>query len=143
MRRVTLSILLVALLATSCSDDVASPDGSTTNDQTTAPSQDPGIAVAPDVAWIDSVEILLLESYPVQVHAVVKGTMPSPCHELTWEVSDPDPDGRIVMDVWSTIDPNDDCAEVIQDFEESIPVGSFTGGEFVLVVNGDEYPFGI
>ena len=138
MRRATLLVFLFALLAAACSDNAASLDDSVSSDQTTVPGP-----TEPDVAWVESVEILLLESYPVQVRAVVKGTLPTPCNELAWEVEDPDPDGRIIMEVSSLFDPNEDCADVIEDFEESIPVGSFTGGEFVLVVNGDEYPFSI
>jgi hypothetical protein len=93
--------------------------------------------------YIDSVDILLLESWPVQVHVVVKGNLPNPCHTLAWDLGEPDADGRIVLDLYSTADLDQVCVEMLQGFEQTIAVGSFTSGSYVLVVNGVEYPFTI
>lgn len=93
--------------------------------------------------YIDQVEILLLESWPVQVKAVIRGSLPTPCHNLTWNLGEPDADGRIVLTVFSTVDMDQVCTQVLHPFEQSIDVGSFTSGAYVLVVNGVEYPFEI
>lgn len=93
--------------------------------------------------YIDGVEVLLLESWPVQVQAVVRGNLPTPCHALTWDLAEPDADGRIVLTVFSTVDLDQACTQVLHPFEQTIDVGSFTSGAYVLVVNGVEYPFEI
>ena len=94
-------------------------------------------------AFVDSVDLLLLESYPVQVRATLHGSLPTPCHSLAWTLGEPVPDGRIVLEVYSRYDPTQVCAQVLQPFEKSVPVGSFTSGSYVLVLNGVEYPFSI
>jgi inhibitor of cysteine peptidase len=94
-------------------------------------------------AFVDSVDLLLLESYPVQVMASLHGSLPTPCHRLAWEVGEPGPGGRIELKVYSTFDPAQVCAQVLQPFEENIPVGSYTSGSYVLVIDGVEYPFSI
>jgi hypothetical protein len=93
--------------------------------------------------YVDGVEFVMLESWPVQVRAVVRGNLPSPCHALAWNVAQPDATGRIVLTVFSTVDMDAICVQVLQPFEQGIPVGSFTTGSYVLVVNGVEYPFSI
>jgi hypothetical protein len=134
------AIALVVLAAgfgiawASLSDNPAGGDQTTT---TTGPG------AVRDPAYIDSVEILLLESYPVQVRALITGNLPTPCHRPAWDLSGPDAGGRLTLDVYSTADADAICPQVLQPFEQSIDVGSFTGGSFVLVVGGVEYPFSI
>lgn len=143
--RKTVLLLVVALAVVASglgiawaalSDDPAADDTTTT----TRPGA-PGVVRGP--VYIDSVELLLLESYPVQVRALVKGSLPTPCHQLVWDLSDPDASGRIVLDVYSNADADSVCAQVLEPFEQSIDIGSFTGGSYVLVVDGVEYPFTI
>jgi hypothetical protein len=93
--------------------------------------------------YLDGVEVVLLESWPVQVQAVVRGNLPTPCSRLAWVVDGPDASGRITLTVFSTVDMDEICTQVLQPFEHAIPVGSFTSGSYVLVVNGVEYPFDI
>ena len=45
--------------------------------------------------------------------------------------------------MFSTVDLDAVCTQVLQPFEQSIDVGSFTSGSYVLVVNGVDYPFTI
>jgi hypothetical protein len=108
---------------------------------TTTRPTDPGAVGGP--VYLDSVDVLLLESYPVQVRALVKGDLPTPCHRLAWDVGGPDVQGRIILDIYSTADADGICVQVLEPFEQSIDIGSYTGGSFLLVVNGTEYPFTI
>ena len=142
-KTVLLVVVALAVLAAglgiawaALADDPADDDTTTT----TRPGE-PGVTRGP--AYIDSVELLMLESWPVQVHAQVKGNLPTPCHRVAWDVSDPDASGRIVLDIHSTTDADVICVEVLEPFEQSISIGSFTSGSYVLVVNGVEYPFTI
>jgi len=93
--------------------------------------------------YIDGVDLFLLESWPVQVKAVIRGSLPTPCHTLAWDLGEPDADGRIVLSVFSTVDLDQVCTQVLHPFEQTLDVGSFTSGAYVLVVNGVEYPFEI
>jgi len=160
MRKALIPLLLVlAVLAAGCwqLDFTSTPAG---GDEPTAPTPggDQPTAPAPGgddqptttrpiagrlPVFIDSVEILLLESWPVQVKAVVRGTLPTPCHFLAWDLGEPDAGGRIVLSVYSTVDLDQACIQVLHPFEQTIDIGSFTSGSYVLVVNGVEYPFTI
>ena len=42
---------------------------------------------------------------------------------------------------WSEIDPEVMCAQVLEPFEVTIPIGSFETGSYGLVVGDDRYPF--
>lgn len=98
----------------------------------TAPS---AMAITPDRSpfYVDEVEILYLESWPVQVQLVVTGSVPSPCHEPAWAVSD---DGfRVTVELWSEADPGLACATVLEEVEVVIPVGDYEEATRAVVVN--------
>ena len=62
--------------------------------------------------FIDSTEILYLESFPVQVRLVVRGSLPTPCHQAQWSVED---DGeRIDVTLRSVVALGQDCAAVLE-----------------------------
>jgi hypothetical protein len=145
----TIALLIAALLTfAACGDDGAASSTTASGDETVS-SDDPTTTAPPSSrtepgpATIDSIEFLFLESYPVQVMAVVRGTMPTPCHDLAWEAGMPDASGRVTLEVSSLYDPAEVCAQVIAEFEENIPIGSFESGEYALVADGVEYPFTI
>ena len=149
MRKALIPLLLaLAVLAAGCFqlNFTSAPGG---NEPTTTL---PGIGDRPTTTlpiagrfpvYIDGVEFVMLESWPVQVHAIVRGNLPSPCHALAWHVAEPDAEGRIVLTVFSTVDMDAVCVQVLQPFEQSISLGSFTTGSYVLVANGVEFPFSI
>ena len=87
--------------------------------------------------YLDSLEIIQRESYPVQIALVLQGSLPTPCHELRTEVAQPDEQGRIVVDVYSLVDPDEVCIQVLQPFEETVELGSYTQGTFTVWVNGE------
>ena len=143
MRKVLL-LLAVASAALAAGFGIAwasLPDTPGGHPTTTTRPTAPGAVRGP--VYIDSVDLLQLESWPVQVRALVKGSLPTPCHRLAWDLSGPDAQGRITLDVYSTIDADAVCIQVLESFEQSIDVGSYTSGSFVLVANGVEYPFTI
>ena len=87
--------------------------------------------------YLDSTEIVLRESYPVQAALVIRGSLPTPCHELKVEVSPPDDQSRILVSVYSVSDPNQVCIQVLEPFEETAELGLFTQGTFSVWVNGE------
>ena len=87
---------------------------------------------------IDSAEVLLLESFPVQVRLNLKGALPTPCHQLRAKVSEPDEQKRIHVEVYALVDPDQVCIQMLEPFETSINLGSFPGGTYSVWVNGEK-----
>jgi inhibitor of cysteine peptidase len=87
---------------------------------------------------IASSEVILLESFPVQVRLNLKGALPTPCHQLRAEVSGPDDQKRIDVEVYSLVDPEEVCVQMLEPFETSINLGSFPSGTYSVWVNGEE-----
>jgi hypothetical protein len=88
--------------------------------------------------YLDSTNLLTMESFPLQFALVLKGNLPTPCHKLKVAVSPPDAQNKIVVDAYSVFDPNVICAQALQPFAENFPLGSFPTGHYVLWVNGKQ-----
>ncbi len=83
-------------------------------------------------------ELRSMESYPVQVVAVLRGDLPDPCHKLRVVVTPPDSQNIVHLDVYSVVSAGEVCAAVLDPFEAPISLGGFAGGSFSVVVNGEE-----
>jgi len=81
--------------------------------------------------------VVLLESDPMQVKLHLKGSLPNPCYHLRVNPSQPDAQNHIQVDVYSVAEPGKICADVIQEFEAEIPLGSFSAGHFSIYINGE------
>lgn len=89
-------------------------------------------------AYIDSSDLLTMESYPLQFMLNLKGSTPTPCHQLRVLVNPPDAENKILVEVYSVSDPSAICVQVLSPFEVNIPLGSFATGKYVLLVNGNQ-----
>ena len=89
-------------------------------------------------ATIVESDVLLLESYPVQVMLNLKGTLSTPCHHLRAKVNPPDTANRIQVEVYSLYDPNEICVQVLQEYESNIPLGSYPDGSYTVWVNEEQ-----
>lgn len=81
--------------------------------------------------------ILLLESFPVQVKLLLYGDLPTPCNELRVKVEPPDAEKRIQVEVYSVVDPDILCIQVISPFDAQVSLGSFASGKYTVYVNGE------
>jgi hypothetical protein len=127
--------------ATSSPDDVVtSPSGSETEQPSPAPwqpaPQDKDLSRGE--AFVNKTDLLILESFPPQYMLTLSGTLPTPCHQLRVEVGKPDAQNQIQIEVYSVVDPNKMCIQVLEAFEENIPLGSFPTGAYILQVNGQQ-----
>ena len=96
----------------------------------------PPAEVGGDLLQVDSVEVLILESFPVQVNVVVRGTVPDACTEVG-EVSQERVDNEIEVLVYLNRDPNAFCAQVLTPVEETLSIpGDFPPGDYSVTVNG-------
>ena len=88
--------------------------------------------------YLDSADLLTLESYPLQFSLALAGNLPTPCNHLRVAVSPPDAENKIVVNVYSVVDPNAVCIQMLEAFEVSIPLGSYPSGHYTLWVNGEQ-----
>lgn len=99
----------------------------------------PGEPTGP--AFVGRVEITVRGSDPALVSVLIEGSLPTPCHALAWDMKGPAPDGSVILEVYSLVDPDVMCAAVLQEFSETIELGEFASGSYRLVLHGVEYPF--
>jgi hypothetical protein len=99
------------------------------------PGQIPVDAEQRGNVFLDSTEIVLMESYPVQVKLYVVGNLPTPCHELRTDVLPPDEENKIHVDIYSLTSPDAVCSQVLEPFDAEILLGDFTEGKYTVIVN--------
>jgi hypothetical protein len=87
--------------------------------------------------FIDSSDLLIMESYPVQIALVLKGSLPTPCNQLRVVANPPDEQNQIQVEVYSVIDPAETCIQVLEPFDANIGLGSFPSGHYSVWVNGE------
>lgn len=87
--------------------------------------------------YMDSAELLILESYPIQVNLYISGNLPTPCNQLRVKVNDPDASNRIYIEVYSVSNPDTICVQVLQPFDTTISLGSFSPGHYKVYLNGE------
>jgi hypothetical protein len=84
-------------------------------------------------AYVDEIDVLILESFPVQVNVVVRGNLPDGCTYL--DEFDVVQDGNTFnITVWTIRDPDAMCTMALVPFEETVsldveglPAGEYTG----------------
>lgn len=86
---------------------------------------------------LQSSELLVLESYPVQINLVLRGELPTPCHQLRVQLPPPDAQNRIEVQVYSVVDPDQMCIQVLEPFEATVSLSSFSNGTYLVFVNGE------
>ncbi len=145
MKRLLPILLTLALLAACAPTQTALPDSPISSDDPIPPLKFDDTIPRPadssllrENAYIESTDLLTMESYPLQFMLTVKGELPTPCNQLRVEVRPPDADNKILVDVYSLVEPDIMCAEVIQPFSQNIPLGSFPSGHYTLWVNGEK-----
>jgi len=103
---------------------------------TTVPSGGDG-QPALGTAQVDSIEIVILESFPVQIHVLARGHLPDSCTTIDQITEEQDGDTfRVTI---TTARPEGEvCAQVLTPFEENIPLDVYglAAGTYTVDVNG-------
>lgn len=144
MKRFVLTLFLLLVLAACAPTQTPLPD--TPVDSNTLPNGLPPIyaprpgddTLLRGEIYLDSSDLLAMESFPVQYSLALKGSLPTPCHELRVVYHEPDANNKIALDVYSVADPNAVCTQMLQPFEQSIYLGSFPSGHYTVWVNGKQ-----
>lgn len=144
------TLFLTVLLAAACApaaEPTPGPDTAVTSPPagsapTNEPAADP-LAPRPGDAnltrgevFLAEASLLIRESYPPQVALALAGELPTPCHQLRAEFNPPDTENRIAVEVYSVVDPEQICIQVLEPFEETLDLGTFPTGHYAVWVNG-------
>lgn len=155
IQRVLITLALIALILTACanieSDESATrPAAPTSTMAGNEPSVDEGMLDMPlnpikgeenlarGEAFVNTAQLLILESDPLQIKLGVEGSLPTPCHQLRATVEKPDEQGRIQIELYSLVDPEVICIQVLQSFETEISLGSYPEGSYSVWLNGEQ-----
>ena len=95
-------------------------------------------------APVDSVELLLMESFPPQLRALVRGDLPDGCTEISH--SEQTREGNVIrVDLFTRRPADAICTQALVRYEESIPVEilGLPAGDYGVSVNGVEASFSL
>ncbi len=145
----TLLISLFTLLLSSCAAlEMISPAPAATSAVTEAAAPTPAAEVSSDpllgLANVESLEIMTLESFPVQINIRIAGVHPNDCTEINDIVTEQD--GNSFNVVATTVQqPEEACAVVDVPFEEiiALDVYGFDAGSYAVNVNGIQGSFAL
>lgn len=87
---------------------------------------------------LESSQIYLTATAPSQVNAILHGNLSDPCHQLRVVVTTADAHNTINLEVYSLVDPNVACIMVIKPFTATVPLGSYSSGQYAVMVNGEK-----
>jgi inhibitor of cysteine peptidase len=93
-------------------------------------------------ATVESVEVIMLTSFPLQVHLHVSGYVSDPCTEID-EIQTKRDGYAFEVLIKTKRDANLECIQVIDPFEENIPLDVYglPAGDYQVVVNGVKAEF--
>jgi len=151
----TLTLLLLCMGLAACSRGRPSPESPIPAPPATAlptatqePLTEPGFISSP--VFVDEIEILILEPFPVQVYVEVSGNLATPCSELTLPVQTIEPNNLISLMISSRQKKDTTCVQMLEPFEKTfaldvlgLPAGTYQvsvngiSGEFTLMVDNE------
>jgi len=80
--------------------------------------------------------LVVRSTEPFSVDLVLRGYLPTPCHQLRAVRGPTDTNRSIYFTVYSLVDPRLACISVLQPFSVTIPLGTFSAGRYTVYVNG-------
>ena len=93
------------------------------------------------LASVDEIDILILESFPVQINVIARGNLPDPCTEISEVLQKREGNSFfITIKTYRSLDP---CIQIIVPFEEIIPLDVYglPAGTYTVDVNGVQATF--
>lgn len=145
---ITISVLMVAgLLVLACAAPPAVVPGEEPASQPASGSESPAApveepaegsgAIQTGEAVVESVDALILESFPVQVNVVAVGYLPDGCTTIG-EVTSQQNGNEFKVTITTERPADAMCTEAIVPYEEVIPldVAGLPAGQYTVTVNG-------
>ncbi|MDY9927691.1 protease inhibitor I42 family protein [Methanosarcina sp.] len=89
------------------------------------------------MANVESIDILTLESFPVQIHVIAEGYLPDGCTEID-EINTEKEGNTFNVNITTKRPKEAICTQAIEDFKETIPldVQGLSAGNYTVNVNG-------
>jgi inhibitor of cysteine peptidase len=94
------------------------------------------------LATVEEVEVVMLMSFPLQVHLQVQGYLPNPCTEIDEIVTEREGfQFKVIIPTLQELGV--DCIQVIEEFKINVPleVYGLPAGDYQVLVNGVEAGF--
>ena len=94
--------------------------------------------------FITDVQLMILESFPVQVRAQIKGDLPDGCTEISGITTDRDVEAqRFTVQIETTRDEDAICTQALVPFEETVEldVRGLPAGTYTVDVHGETATF--
>ncbi|MBN2502036.1 MAG: hypothetical protein JXB38_14735 [Anaerolineales bacterium] len=144
-----LTMLIFAAFATSllaACGPASSPDDSVEHnvDEPQQPAEQddtmPPVGAVYSNVTVGNADVLIMESYPIQVAVNVSGTKATPCEHIRVRVAPPDENNQIHINLDSWANPDLDCIQVLAEFEQriSLPLEDVADGDYTVWVNGEQ-----
>ncbi|WP_094228908.1 hypothetical protein [Methanolobus psychrotolerans] len=133
----TIVIVTIATFSLGCAETPTVPDNGTDN-KTDSDEQSNGKYIYGN-SVVEETDIRILESFPVQVHVIVKGYLPDGCTQIDEENVEFDDIGNIFAIDITTKRPADAmCTEAIVPYETTIALDVYglEKGIYIVDVNG-------
>jgi hypothetical protein len=132
--RIAMLIGLIAILVSACI-----PVGTSVAPTPTETSTAPIVSVA----LVQSIEVQILESEPLQVNTIVRGQLPDAGCTTIASVDQVRDGNTFKITLITTTDPLALCAQALTPFEEVVPldIRDLPSGDYVVNVNGVEQSF--
>jgi len=83
-------------------------------------------------------QLVITGSEPVEVKAILNGNLPDLKHLLRVVVTPPDAQNIINVEAYSVVPPGILTVLVEMPFSAEIPLGTYTSGEYTVMVNGEQ-----
>lgn len=109
----------------------------------TPPRGLPGGGAQPSIGpvFIDSADLLIAESYPVQPSLHITGNLPTSCASFhySYTIGAETDRFRIDLNAWSESNPELMCAQVLEPLDETLPIdmNAASDGTYSVWLNGD------
>jgi inhibitor of cysteine peptidase len=137
---IVIVIVAVTTLSMGCSENMNNSDGANNTINDTGESD----GYIYSNAVVEEVDIRILESFPVQVHAVARGYLPDGCTVINENATTVQREGNTFNIYLETIRPEEAvCIQALVPFEQNIPLNVYglEKGTYTVNVNGIEETF--
>jgi uncharacterized protein YgiM (DUF1202 family) len=129
-----LYVSLLLLLVSACAPVLAAP---------ALPSTPTNVAPTTSVVVVQSVEIQILESWPIQIHIIIRGQLPDAGCTTISSANQVRDGNTFKLTLITTTDPLALCAQALTPFEQvvALDVNNSPAGRYIVNVHGIEQTF--
>ncbi|HSV85895.1 MAG TPA: hypothetical protein VLH85_04930 [Levilinea sp.] len=114
--------------------EIEQPDELEEPDEPELPITGPGRGERGQTVYLDEIDVLILESFPVQVNVVLRGNLPDGCTSLD-EVEAVREENTFRLTIWTLRDPDAMCTMALVPFEKNVKLDVYglPAGEYTVV----------